>query len=118
MNESRPLIDDLPEPVVSAILGFALERRIRSAHYVGNANRALIEGLAGIVGRDPTAGHLRMDDRQGLRLRRSPGFGQSAPQAKAWPARFIKSQLPPLTPPPRTVTVLHSHEKHHAQDRR
>jgi hypothetical protein len=52
MNDSRPPLEDLPDGVLSANLDFARERRIRSAHYVGNADRALIEGLAGIVGKD------------------------------------------------------------------
>ncbi len=45
-------IPDLPADVVSAVLAFARERGIRTVHYVGNADQALIEGLVGIVGKD------------------------------------------------------------------
>jgi hypothetical protein len=45
-------IPDLPADVVSAILAFARELGVRSAHYIGNADRALIEGLVGILGKD------------------------------------------------------------------
>jgi len=63
MNDSRPPLEDLPDGEVSAILDFARERRIRSAHDVGNADRALIGGLAGIdawtIGRGYDLGVLR-----------------------------------------------------------
>jgi hypothetical protein len=49
---SRSPIPDLPADDVSAILTFARERGARTAHYVGNADRALIEGLIGLVGKD------------------------------------------------------------------
>jgi hypothetical protein len=45
-------IPDLPAGVVSEILAFARELGVRSAHYIGNADRALIEGLVGILGKD------------------------------------------------------------------
>ncbi len=45
-------IPDLAPAVVEAVLGFARERGVRSAHYVGNADRGLIEGLTSIVGKE------------------------------------------------------------------
>jgi hypothetical protein len=45
-------IPDLPAVVVSSILAFARELGVGSAHYIGNADRALIEGLSGILGKD------------------------------------------------------------------
>lgn len=45
-------IPDLPAEVVSAVLAFARGCGCQSAHYIGNADRALIEGLAGIMGKD------------------------------------------------------------------
>lgn len=49
---SRDSIPDLPADIVSALLAFAREREIRTAHYIGNADRALIEGLVGLVGKE------------------------------------------------------------------
>lgn len=49
---SMPPILDLPADVVSTILAFACERGIRTVHYIGNADRALIEGLVGLVGKE------------------------------------------------------------------
>ena len=49
---SAPSIPDLPPEQVSAILAFVQERGIRSAHYVGNADRGLIEGLSGMLGKE------------------------------------------------------------------
>jgi hypothetical protein len=45
-------IPDLPAAQVAAILAFARERGCRTAHYVGNADRALIEGLSALMGKD------------------------------------------------------------------
>lgn len=45
-------IHDLSPSVVEAILGFARERGVRSAHYVGHADRGLIEGLSGLLGKE------------------------------------------------------------------
>lgn len=45
-------IPDLPAGVVSAVLAFARELGVGSAHYIGNADRALIEGLSGMLGKD------------------------------------------------------------------
>lgn len=49
---SAPSIPDLPSEQVSAILAFVREHGIRSAHYVGHADRGLIEGLSGILGKE------------------------------------------------------------------
>ncbi len=49
---SKPSIPDLPADVVSAILAYVRDRGIRTAHYVGNADRALIEGLVRLVGKE------------------------------------------------------------------
>lgn len=49
---SKDPIPDLAPAAVEAVLAFARERRARSAHYVGNADRGLIEGLSGIVGKE------------------------------------------------------------------
>jgi hypothetical protein len=49
---SKPSIPDLPSEQISAILAFVREHDIRSAHYVGNADRGLIEGLSGMLGKD------------------------------------------------------------------
>ena len=45
-------IPDLPADVVSAVLAFARELGVGSAYYIGNADRALIEGLSGMLGKD------------------------------------------------------------------
>ena len=47
-----PPIPDLPADVVFAILAFAREREIRTVHYIGNADRVLIRGLVGLIGKD------------------------------------------------------------------
>lgn len=49
---SAPSIPDLPSEQVSAILAFVQEQGIRSVHYVGNADRGLIEGLSGMLGKE------------------------------------------------------------------
>lgn len=49
---AKPPIPDLPADVVSAILAYTRELGVSAAHYVGNADRALIEGLVGILGND------------------------------------------------------------------
>jgi hypothetical protein len=49
---SKDPIPDLAPALVEAVLAFARERGVRSAHYVGNADRGLIEGLTGIVGKE------------------------------------------------------------------
>jgi hypothetical protein len=43
---------------VETILGFARERAVKTVHYVGNADRSLIESLVGVVGK---AGVTLMD---------------------------------------------------------
>jgi hypothetical protein len=48
---SAPSIPDLPPEQVSTILALVQEHGIRSAHYVGNADRGLIEGLSGVLGK-------------------------------------------------------------------
>jgi len=48
----KPPIPDLPADVVSTLLAFVRERGIRTAHYIGNADRTLIEGLVGDVGKE------------------------------------------------------------------
>ena len=52
MSDAASRFPDLPAEMVSAILGFARERQIRTAHYVGNADRGLIEGFTVLLGRD------------------------------------------------------------------
>lgn len=52
-----------PFPIITAaqvetILGFARERVVKSVHYVGNADRSLINGLVSVVGK---AGVTLMD---------------------------------------------------------
>ncbi|MEY4569252.1 MAG: hypothetical protein RLZZ398_691 [Verrucomicrobiota bacterium] len=49
---SKPTVPDLPSAQISAILAFVREHGIRSAHYVGNADRGLIEGLSEMLGKD------------------------------------------------------------------
>ena len=49
---ARPPIPDLPADVVSAILAYTRELGVSAAHYIGNADRALIQGLVGILGKD------------------------------------------------------------------
>jgi len=49
---SSPSTPDLPSEQVSAILAFVQKHGIRSVHYVGNADRGLIEGLSGMLGKE------------------------------------------------------------------
>lgn len=49
---SKPPIPDLPSEQISASLAVVREHGIRFAHYVGNADRGLIEGLSGVLGKD------------------------------------------------------------------
>lgn len=45
-------IPDLTTETVSQVLDFARDLGSESAHYIGNADRALIEGLVGIMGNE------------------------------------------------------------------
>lgn len=52
LTMSKPSIPDLPSEHVATLLAFVREHGIRTAHYVGHADRCLIEGLSGMLGKD------------------------------------------------------------------
>ena len=83
-EESFPIVTPAQ---VETILGFARERAVKSVHYVGNADRSLIEGLVGVVGK---AGVTLMDmhNRWGAGTRffwdEFESSGNEYPEAEDW----------------------------------
>ncbi len=95
-------IPDLHADVVSEILTFARELGVSSAHYMGNADRALIEGLVDILGKEGVS-IMDMPNRWGGGTRyfwdEFESAGMDCPERREWLEDVVSYQEGGPDPP-------------------